>query len=234
MVEFASTIMPIDDDPEIRFDFPGKQMRRAIKRDRFFRDYGLTLLVVFLWAASMMIGCGVTGVIVHHNAMLDIEDAKKQAVNEYKAEQALIVQAEHWKSGEASREAAMNQDVELLARWMSFFSTDRAKLSFGGNVLVRWLSSLYEDDLRSVLTEKDQFSFGNEDLIASERDKELAKVIWSLHEQRMLPAGLTMQHLYGEVRDGGQDYVVRNEYQKSAGTDYWRWPEGADSATAEY
>lgn len=220
--------MPIDDEPEIRFDVPKSfRMKVEHKKDRFFRDYTILLVGLFLWAASIILFCIVTGVIVRNNDYVDIDhmitEAKTAAVEEYKAEQALQEQAAHWKSGEASREAAMNQDVDLIARWMSFFQTDRAKMSFGGNIVVRCLSPFYPDDIRSVLTAPDQFAFGNEDLVASEHDRELAGEIWNMIDKRILPAGLTMEHLYGEVRDGGNDYVVRNEYEKTAATDYWRY-----------
>lgn len=200
-----------------------RKMKAEIEFERLKKRYALALIALFIWAASMILGCCVTGVIVYNNAMADLDQAKHDAVEEYKQEQALKVQAEHWKSGEASREAARNQDIALLARWMSFFPDEKAKMSFGGNVLVRWLSPKYPNDLRSVLTEPGQFTFGNENLVSSPRDEELAGIIWDMHEANKLPTGLTMDHLYGEVRDGGQDYVVRNEYQKSSSTDYWRW-----------
>lgn len=228
MTKFASAIMPIEDEPEVRFDVPKSfRMKVEHKKDRFFRDYTILLVGLFAWAASIILFCTVTGAIVRHNDYVDIDkridDAKTAAVEEYKSDQARAEQAAHWKSGEASREAAMNQDVDLIARWMSFFKTDRAKMSFGGNVIVRILSPFYPNDVRSVLTEKDQFTFGNENLVASAHDQELAAEIWNMIDKRILPAGLTMDHLYGEVRDGGNDYVVRNEYEKTGATDYWRY-----------
>lgn len=228
MTKYASAIMPIEDEPELRFDVPKSfRMKVEHKKDRFFRDYTILLVGLFAWAVSIILFCTVTGAIVRHNDYVDIdkriEDAKTAAVEEYKSDQARAEQAAHWKSGEASREAAMNQDVDLIARWMSFFKTDRAKMSFGGNVIVRILSPFYPNDVRSVLTEPRQFEFGNENLVADEHDLELAAEIWNMIDKRILPAGMTMDHLYGEVRDGGNDYVVRNEYEKTAATDYWRW-----------
>lgn len=228
MTKYASAIMPIEEESEVRFDVPKSfRMKVEHKKDRFFRDYTILLVGTFLWAASIILFCTVTGVIVRHNDYVDIDkridDAKAAAVEEYKDEKAREEQQANWLSGAASREAAMKQDVDLIARWMSFFKTDRAKMSFGGNVVVRILSPFYPNDVRSVLTEPEQFTFGSENLVASEHDRELATEIWNMIDKRILPAGMTMDHLYGEVRDGGNDYVVRNEYKKTAATDYWRY-----------
>lgn len=225
MTKYASAVRILNEDPEIRFKFeaPSRRARHEIRKERFVRDHAIGIIIAALWIISVWAAWLISGTIATHNALQDIDAARKTAVEEYKAQIAYDEQAEHWKSGEASKEAAKNQEVEILARWMSFFKTDEAKMSFGGNVLVRWLSDQYPMDLRSVLTEPKQFEFGSENLISSERDKELAGIIWDMHEQKTLFSGLTMQHLYGEVRDGGKDYVVRNTYEKSAATDYWRW-----------
>ena len=220
---YAGAIQILDEEPGMpEFAQPSRRMRREHRKDRFLRDHGIGLIVMFLWGITIIAAVIITSVIVRNNAMQDLETAKAEAVDEYIAKKAKETQAEYFKSGEASREAAKNQDVDMLARWMSFFQTDQAKMSFGGNVLVRCLSTVYPDDIRSVLTEPKQFDFGNESLVASARDQELAGIIWEKINQRILPAGLTMDHLYGEVRDGGKDYVVRNTYEITPRTDFRR------------
>ena len=173
MVEFASAVMPIDDDPRantIHFDFPQSEpsgpMRRAIRRDRFFRDYAVLIIGTLLWGLTMMAGCIITGIIVRHNTETRVREEDRQmyeqAIADYQAAQAESEQAKYWLSGEASLEAQINAEATDLCRAGWIWTTDEAFLTFCCNVWMRTLSPLYPGSVAEVLRQEGQYDFARE------------------------------------------------------------------------
>lgn len=209
-----------------------KIQKRASVEDKmhdYWKKHGILLILSFFWGASMIAGCCITGVIVQHNTEAQVwqlaaqdYDAKLAA---YQAEQAQAKQAEYFLSGEASLEAQINQEADELARATQIFTTTRAKESFIWNMIMRMISPLYPDSIKEVLQQPGQVDWYDETNMISETDHQIAvRALRMAHDGR-LPAGLTLQHLYGEMRDNGADYVLRTKYIKTPDDDYWRMPE---------
>lgn len=90
--------------------------KREIQAERFKKRYGLALIAMFIWAASMILGCCITGSIVRRNTEQEVEArcaaeyaAQLQA---YKNQQA----AERIITGDASKAAAMKADAAEIAK----------------------------------------------------------------------------------------------------------------------
>ena len=226
----ARAIVPVWASEEVPIMHPVYSKARAedLIHD-FKKKHGILLICSFVWAFTMILGCCLTGWIVRENTAAQVweeaEAAYSAQLESFKAEQAKAKQAEYFLSGEASLEAQINQEADELARATQIFTTTRAKESFIWNVIVRVLSPLYPNSVKEVLAQDGQFDFYSESNMISESDRQIAiPALRMMHEGR-LPAGLTMNHLYGEMRENGADYVLRTQYLKTPGDDYWRMPE---------
>ena len=235
MVEFASAVMPIDDDPRantIHFDFPQSEpsgpMRRAIRRDRFFRDYAVLIIGTLLWGLTMMAGCIITGIIVRHNTETRVREEDRQmyeqAIADYQAAQAESEQAKYWLSGEASLEAQINAEATDLCRAGWIWTTDEAFLTFCCNVWMRTLSPLYPGSVAEVLRQEGQYDFFSETAPVDEgRHEKAVELLKKLHEG-VLPSHLTVNHLYLEMRDDGAICILHTVYPGQQGLDDpWRY-----------
>ena len=63
--EEIRALLPLyaSDEPDLE-ERTTRAHRREIEIERLKKRYGIALLVVFAWAASLMLGCCITGVIV--------------------------------------------------------------------------------------------------------------------------------------------------------------------------
>ena len=118
-----------------------EKMLGAAKRSEIIRrsvkKYGIGIaaaLLLWSWTAG---ACA----IARNNAIKETEErlAAEYAVQleQYKAEQARAVQAEHFLSGDASREAFVNQEIDAAARLAAKMSNDTQKGGIICNALAR-------------------------------------------------------------------------------------------------
>ena len=208
---------------------PTSRKHRAIDaRERLKRKYGILLIGTFALAAYTMLLCCITGTIVHHNTIYDMEQeiaAEYEArLEAYKAEQAYQLQASHWLSGEASLEAQINKEADLLAKGMQIWKNDRAKGTFIWNALMRMESSLYPGNLEEILSAPKQYDWWSEKNPITAADRELAISILKDYHAGIWPSDLTIKHIYLEMRDGGNDCVLHTAYDHSGNDNQWRWP----------
>lgn len=219
---------------DVRFDFQQKQpprtkVQREIYFDNFKKRYGIAILVVFAWAVSLMVGCIITGVIVMNNTTAKLtaqyEHDLDAAIKAYEAEQATAKQKEYFLSGEASREAQINQDADELAKAMGIWKTNRAKGTFVWNVLMRVASPLYPGSVKEVLEQPGQYEFYSSSNMINEADRELARKILNVFYSGVIPQDLTVNHLYLEMRENGNDCVLHTSYNGKGSDNTWRWTE---------
>ena len=208
----------INDDP---IDIP-LRMKLEEKKNRFIKRYGIFLVCMCLWTISMI--C--EGAIVAHNteksvkAEMAVEYARQ--LEQYKREQAEAEQAAHWLSGDASREAAINQAVDAAARLAAKMSNDTQKGGIICNALARVLNKSYPNSLQEVIDQPQQWMFYSEDNTFTEHDREVAeRIIRPWMEQGVIPSGLTAEMVYGEWTP--TDYVLRDMWEKTSSAHYWRY-----------
>lgn len=203
-----------------RYDF--KQAARR-HMTRFIRRHGITVAALALLAAWTLCVSSIS----KHNARVETEERlSAQYAAEYEAKlQAYIDEQEaiSRKSGDESLQAQMDSEADALARAIGPMSTKRMKQSMIWNILVRVDSPLYPDTVEGVIAQPQQWMFYDAENPIRDDDRDLAREqVERWHEGRY-PAGLTVEHVYGEW--SGDDYVLRDTWEKTSTTNYWRMPE---------
>ena len=169
----------------------------------------------------------VEAVIVKHNVTEKVTEELtvrfEQELNAYKQQVAEEAQAEHWLSGDASREAAINQSIDSVAMVIARLSTDQQKLTEASCMLARVMSPSYPNSFQEVCEQDQQWMFyDGSNKTFSEHDRELAEMIVRPYmEDGIVPNGLTAQMVYGEWTTS--DFVLRDTWEKNSRAHYWRY-----------
>ena len=231
--QFARQMFPVwaDGEAPVRiYERPQRQepkmparMRAENMAHRLMKKYGIFLAAMCVWTISL-ICCSA---IASHNTEKAVraEMAAEYAVKleQYKLEQAEAEQAAHWLSGDASREAAINQEVDAVAAVIAKLSTDAQKLTEASCMLARVLSPYYPDSFQEVALQASQWMFyDGSDNTFSQHDRELAEqIVRPYMESGIVPNGLTAQMVYGSWSPN--DFVLRDSYENTSTMHTWRW-----------
>lgn len=206
---------------------------RNIRRDaedmmhEFKKRHGILLALSFIWGISMIIGCCTTGLIVRANTAAQVREEAaieyETKLEQYKAEQARAAQAEHFLSGEASREAAINQETDAVAQVIAKLGTDAQKATEACCMLARVLNPYYPNSFQEVAAQPQQWMFYNgEDNTFSQHDRDIAEsIVRPYMESGIVPNGLTAEMVYGEWTQN--DFVLRDSYKTTSTMHTWRY-----------
>ena len=227
-METARSLLPLyaaedqgADDRTIRAHY------REIQVDRFKKRYGLTVAAIFFWGLSMIIGCCVTGAIVHSRTEKRVKAEQAaiyaQMLEAHKEEQAQAQAAEYFLSGEASREAAINKAVDAVAPVIAKLSTDAQKATEASCMLARVMNASYPNSFEEVAAQPSQWMFyDGSDKTFTQHDRDIAEsIVRPYMESGIVPNGLTSDLVYGAWSQN--DFVLRDSYQNSAGMTTWRF-----------
>ena len=204
--------------------------RRVVREDKIWqlkKRYGLLLIGAFALAAWTIFTCCITGTIAHHNAWQEAKEwydqAYEDAVEEYKSQRALADQAAYWKSGDASLEAQINTEADLLSR-VDIWTTDEAFLTFVCNVWVRTLRADYPGSVVEVLQQPGQYDFFNENKPIDEHRRDIAReLLWKLHKN-VFPTDLTVNFAWLEMqKDGARCVLHSKDTYYVNGDETWRY-----------
>ena len=211
--------------------FPDEpRWRRRDSADRIFllkRKYGLTLIGAFALAAWTILSCCVTGTIAHHNAWAEAKEQYDKeyadAIEEYKNARATEEQAAHWKSGEASLEAQINTEADLLSR-VDIFTTDEAYLTFVCNVWIRVMRGDYPGSVEEVLKQAHQYDFFDETKPIDIHRRDITReLLWNLHKN-VFPTDLTTAFAWLEIQQNGAICVLHSkDAYYTNGDETWRY-----------
>lgn len=198
-----------------------KSHRREVRFDRFRKRYGIALTVMFLWAASMIVSCCVTGTIVKHNTRKETEAllaaqyaAELQAYKDSEAAKRIV-------TGDESKTAAMKADC-----------TEIAKVLYG-------IRANSKDDLRTaiwcVLNRVDNAGYPGS---VSEVCRQAGQWMGYADDNPVLDdlfniAYEQVEIWYGGIRPVSPDYIylnwspteitLRDNWTDGSGTHYWRY-----------
>ena len=214
---------------EIRFSewagqpAPQPKFRLDIDLRRFGKRYGILLALACLWTVSMIIVSSVVSHNTEQRVRQEMAVEYASMLERYKAEQREAEQAAHWLSGDASRDAAINQSVDAVAAVIARLSTDQQKLTEASCMLARVLSPYYPNSFEEVAEQKSQWMFYDGTVKTfSEHDRELAeKIVRPYMESGIVPNGLTQDLVYGAWSQN--DFVLRDSYENSATMRTWRY-----------
>lgn len=144
------------------------------------------------------------------------------AVEQYKAEQARETQKQYFLSGDASREAFINQEIDAAARLAAKMSNDTQKGGIICNALARVMNKAYPGTMAEVIAQPEQWMFYSADNKFSTHDREIAeKILRAYYEDGIVPTGLTEEFVYGSWSES--DYVLRNTWDFGSSTRTWRY-----------
>lgn len=227
----ARELVPVwaDSEPvriadEVREPKTPLRMRIDEMVNKILKRYGIFLAVMCVWTISLIL----CSAIVRHNTEKTVKAEMvsyyDQQIALYKEEQRQAEQASHWLSGEASREAAINVEVDAVAAVISKLNTDAQKLTEGACMLARVMNPYYPDSFQEVASQPSQWMFytADGDNTFSQHDRDLAEqIVRPYMEQGIVPNGLTDQMVYGEWSPN--DFVLRDSYQTTSSMQTWRW-----------
>ena len=201
-----------------------RKIRMEIERERLMKRYGIAFAALVVWGISMILGCCITGVVVRNKTLAGMEDEYARRLDAHQEEQAQARAAEYFLSGDASREAAINQAVDAVAKVIAKLSTDAQKSTEASCILARVMSSLYPNSFEEVCNQPQQWMFYDPDAnnTFTQRDREIAEsVVRPYMESGIVPNGLTDKMVYGSWSTN--DFVLRDSYENKAGMTTWRW-----------
>ena len=226
-IEETKNLFPVWASEDPVFERATRVHRREAEMDRLKKRYGIALIGLFVWAASMMVGCCLTGVIVRHQTEKRVraEEAKhyEQMLADYHEQRQQEQAAQYFLSGEASREAAINQEVEAVAPVIARLSTDAQKATEAACMLARVMNPSYPNSFKEVAEQPQQWMFyDGSDKTYSDHDREIAEsIVRPYMESGKIPNGLTADMVYGAWRQN--DFVLRDSYQNTGTMHTWRY-----------
>lgn len=202
--------------------------RREMLFERFKKRYGLALILLFAWGASIMLSCCITGTIVHKNTERETAERVRQEMlgnmHRYTEEQEQARMAAGLLTGNASLQEAIAREADAVAPVIAKLSNDRQKLTEASCMLARVLNPAYPSSFAEVAAQASQWMFfDGSDMTFSEHDRALAEqIIRPYMESGVLPDGLTQDMVYGSWSP--DDFVLRDSYISSGTMHTWRFP----------
>jgi len=194
------------------------------KKEKLIRDHALTVIIMFLWGASLIGGCCITGTIMYHNGFNDGWDAKCEEIKRQEIAKKEAADSDAFLSDEKSRQNAIDKYKTLLAIHAGSLRMERGVTPEGIETylwvdMTRYLSGLYGKELWDVLI-SDQIecfiighSFGPE-------DEEIAERVATMIVDNQRPRRYRNDLFYAEINADGS-VTARNELHTSSKTKFW-------------
>lgn len=200
----------------------------AVDKDTFLRRYGILLIAAAVFTIyTIVLSSWVswrTEKRVHEEMDAAYEQRVEQRIAEYHEQKQQEQAAEYFLSGDASREAFINQEIDAVARVIAKLSTDTQKYTEASCMLARVMSPSYPNSFQEVAKQPKQWMFyDGTDNNFSDHDREIAeKIVRPYLESGKIPNGLTAELVHGSWSTN--DYVLRDDYEGSGTMTTWRYP----------
>lgn len=201
---------------------PRKKIRRMPSLEQFKKRYGILLVAAAAFTLYTIILSARVEHVTEKRVWAEARTEYEQQLDAYKAEQAYEAQKEHWLSGEASREAFINQEIKAGAQAISKEANDQVKGTKLGVAIARTLNPNYPGTIKEVFAQEDQFMFISEDNTYTQHDWELSEsMIRPLYEEGRLPNGLTSEMVFLDWN--GSTATARDSYETNTSMGTWRY-----------
>ena len=209
------------------------RMRKAEKRERFTRRYGLALAAAMGLAFWSMLLCIVTGAVVHSRTektvRADTEAEMRASFQAYLDRQAEEAAAARFLSGEASFEAAVQElgdsfDELIAAYAQDFGLREDALHGLGWTFIARYVtaSSEFGKTPEEIIGKKGAWEGSVAGHAVRDQDTAIAMEIAREYLSGHYPDGWTPGMTFGS-REAGGGWVARNEFITGPNTMYWRY-----------
>lgn len=196
---------------------------KMFDKDRFVKRYGILLMCACIFTMYTIALTGITTKRTEKRVWTEAEEVINQRIADYEAAQKEARSAEYFLSGEASREAHINQEVDAVAAVISKLSTDAQKLTETACMLARVMNPAYPNSFKEVALQAQQWMFyDGSDNTFSQHDRDLAEsIVRPYIESGIIPNGLTQNMVYGSWSPN--DFVLRDSYQTTTTMHTWRY-----------
>lgn len=221
----AIRIVDEDDGPVLdrQWKHERPSQRRNIDWEKLVKRYGIVVAgaALFTLYTIVLSWCVHAGAVKQVRADMEVEYAAR--LEEYKAEQARAVQAEHWLSGTASLDAAVNQAVDAIAPVVARLQTDEQKQTEVGIMIARTLNSGFPNSLQEVAEQEGQWPLYDGTIRTyTAHDCELVEpIVRPFMESGRLPLDLTSDIVFASWSQ--TDLVGRDSYYPSSTMHTWRY-----------
>ena len=235
--EYYKALVPIfaaeTDDPFT--PMPKRTGPKHADPQDWFHDFkiknGLGLILLFAWAASMMLGCCITGVIVRHNTAErvteEVTSQLRQDFQRYLDQLDQDQKAAQFLTGDASFEAAVEGLAEPLGHILATYSQDygvtqEGLYTIGWVYCARYAQNTTEfGKTPQEILEKPQAWEGQVvGHAVRPQDTELAREIARAFLSGQYPDNFTTALTFF-TRESGGKIIARNELYTGPYTTYW-------------
>lgn len=196
---------------------------KHIATTKFARNNGILLIVIvvlIVWTALVWI----------ISAAVSTKKTTKELTAKYDNEYELKYQAFQDELIELSTpspdevlENQIRKEADEIARVIGTMKSKRQKQSMLWNILMRVDSPYYPNTVTEVVNQPSQWMFYDSKNPVRDDDVNLALEQLRLWHEGRYPAGLSSTFVYGEWSE--HDYVLRDTWDKTYKTHYWRFPE---------
>lgn len=203
----------------------GKTRQRPRKRaektfEHFKRRYGILLITALAFTLYTVILSASVETRTEKRVWAEATAKYDADIEAYKADQARAKQAEYWLSGDASREAFINQIIEKGAHFIAEEIGDQYKQTKLGVAVAREMNPAYPNDLESVMNQPNQWIRNNPDSKITQHDLDLSEqILRPYYESGIVPIGLTDKIVFFDTATG----IARDSYETTTTMTTWRY-----------
>ena len=191
-------------------------------RERFLRRYGILLIIAAAFTVYTILLSAWVNYRTTKRVKAEMAEYYAAELQAYKDEQANARSREYFQSGEASKEAFINQEITAGAQLISKEANDQVKGTKLGVAIARKLNQNYPDTIKEVAAQPNQFMFYSEENTYTQHDWDLAEsMIRPLYETGIIPNGLTENKVYFE--GNGNSGTARDSYETTTSMSTWRY-----------
>lgn len=188
----------------------------------FVRKHGITIALAAAFTIYTLLLSWSVSARTEKRVRAEMADQYAAELQAYKNEQAEARSREYFLSGDASREAFINQEITAGAQLISKEANDQVKGTKLGVAIARKLNPNYPDSIREVAAQPNQFMFYSEENTYTQHDWDLAEsMIRPLYEQGIIPNGLTENMVYFEWN--GSSGTARDSYETTTSMSTWKY-----------
>lgn len=194
---------------------------KMFDKKRFVRKYGIVFgVAIFFTLYTILLSAWVNYKAekrVWEEAAVKYDQEFADYLNEQKLEQS----KQYFLSGDASRDAFIDKEIDSAARLASKMDNDVQKGGIICNAIARVMSPQYPSTIEAVVAQEGQWMFYSPDNKFTEHDREIAEKIVRAYYDGIIPNGLTEDYIYGSWSPS--DYVLRNTWEFGQNTRTWRY-----------
>ena len=197
--------------------------RKDIRNTKFFRQYGILTIAVLLfifWTLIVWFISAHTATVKTTNTLTKKYDLEYEIkMDNYMAE----IEAANTPTEDEYLQRQIRNEADCIAKAIGMMNTKQMKLSMLWNILMRVDSPYYPNTVKEVVEQPSQWMFYSDSNPIRNNDVSLAIEQLRLWHEGRNPSNLSNKYVYGEWSE--HDYILRDTWDKTSSTRYWRFPD---------